>query len=425
MKDDSRNYPTNSAGKRKFSKKPKSFLFLLIILVLLSVALGISYAYWKYNSNQINENITNSACIEIALISETEAITLQKAHPISNTEGEKLNPYTFSIKNTCNNTLDYNVALEVLESTARMGSNNIAIKIDDKFPKLLTEYTLGVPTYLENSNPAVESYILENGRIKGGETITHHLRLWIHESSGNESQNKEFLSKITINATTPNEILTTPRILIYKDEELLKEIESKEENQEYRIYSDKEVKVLASGFSNSNKLFYSEEQNGERNEISTNEFTITPSLEGTIRYIFVEDSNNYVKLVITNKDDVTPPIISGGSETYAKNHTIRIETPGTATAEVSHYEYFISDTDSIPAQDVTAQNTSGDQEINREGTNYIFYRTVSKAGNKSDWSNSQKVNIFYRASSVTYTNPNDSSINNAQEVLDKLYELFK
>lgn len=427
MKEDNKNYPPNSVGKlkQKLSGKTKSFLIVISILLLFCVTVGISYAYWKFSGKQNVDNLVNTACIEITLTSETNAITLQSAHPITNADGEKLSPYIFSVKNTCKNTLEYNVSLEVLEVDARMESKNIALKIDEDTPKMLTNYTNGVPTYNDGTDYAVENFILKTGRIKGGETITHKVRIWIHESAGNDSQNKVFNSKVSINATTPNEILDTPKILIYKDSELLKEIESQEEKQEYLIYSETDVKAVASGFSNNNKLYYNEEPNGEKSEMINNELMISPSPEGTVRYIYVEDSNNYVKLIITNKDEVTPPVITGGNEVFATNRTIQIETPGSATSGVSHYEYYISDTEDVPNADVTATNTSGDANITTEGTHYIFYRTVGNSGIKSEWSNSQKINIFYRARSVPYTNNNDSSIKNVQEALDTIYSFFK
>lgn len=55
-----------------------------------------------------------------------------------------------------------------------------------------------------------------------------------------------------------------------------------------------------------------------------------------------------------------------------------------------------------------------------EGTNYIFYRTVSNRGNKSSWSGAQQVNIYYKASSVTYSIAEEPSVTNVQEAIDAI-----
>ena len=83
-----------------------------------------------------------------------------------------------------------------------------------------------------------------------------------------------------------------------------------------------------------------------------------------------------------------------------------------------HYEYYIGEEEKDPGESVTG-TTEGNVEITKEGTSYIYYRTVSKAGVKSSWSAPEKVNIYYKASSVSYRDTN------VESALNSLYEKIK
>ena len=108
-----------------------------------------------------------------------------------------------------------------------------------------------------------------------------------------------------------------------------------------------------------------------------------------------EDGTTNVYSVDINNIRPTAPVIQIDSSNYtADKHVVSVKTAGTARSQVDHYEYYVSSTNSTPNDNVTVTGTtSGNTDITTSGTNYIFYRTVSKKGNKSVWSNSVQSNI--------------------------------
>ena len=94
-------------------RKKTSLLILGLSILLLSVV-GITYAYWNLNLKQTDEDNLASSCFNITMDNEHDAIKLEKAYPIEDSEGEKLTPYTFTITNNCNANAKYQINLESL-----------------------------------------------------------------------------------------------------------------------------------------------------------------------------------------------------------------------------------------------------------------------------------------------------------------------
>ena len=105
----------------KSTQKKKIVLGIGIILLLL-ITIGVSYAYWQFITKQTTLNNVDSSCLSISLTDITEGIKLEKAYPISDEEGMKTSPYTFTITNTCNTFLSYEVILGVTEETTMNSS---------------------------------------------------------------------------------------------------------------------------------------------------------------------------------------------------------------------------------------------------------------------------------------------------------------
>lgn len=99
--------------------------------------------------------------------------------------------------------------------------------------------------------------------------------------------------------------------------------------------------------------------------------------------------------VVAEWEEVKSPVIAGGSENWNnKNVSINIEKGGSAYSGVKNYEYYVTNSDSIPDYNVSITGvTDNISTISNEGINYIFYRTVSNDGNKSNWSNNNIVKI--------------------------------
>ena len=77
--------------------KKKTIIISIIAIVLL---IGASFAYWMVRLTQESTNNIATSCFNLSL-SENNAINLQSAYPIKDSEGATLTPYEFTITNNC------------------------------------------------------------------------------------------------------------------------------------------------------------------------------------------------------------------------------------------------------------------------------------------------------------------------------------
>ena len=109
-------------------------------------------------------------------------------------------------------------------------------------------------------------------------------------------------------------------------------------------------------------------------------------------------SSGCVKLGVDYEDNltnITPPTIKGGNTSWVPtNVDITVENSGIALSNVAYYEYYTSTSFNKPTAyvEITGR-TDNKVTITEEGTTYIWYRVVDKAGNISRWSNRQSINI--------------------------------
>ena len=180
------------------SKNKKFILIILSIFIVLSLFLGISYAYYIKSHSQENSNIVKTKCLNFSLTNEKNDINLDEQYPIPDSEGRKLTPYQFTITNTCEQFISYNVNLESLETTT-MDSSAVKVMINNEAP-----VNLGT---LESTSVSIDSSkdskILATGSLGSGDSVDYALRVWMDygDSADTSSMNKLFESKIVVTAT--------------------------------------------------------------------------------------------------------------------------------------------------------------------------------------------------------------------------------
>ena len=178
------------------AKKKNSVLLIGLILILV-LAMGLSYGYYLLNRVQENNNIVGSKCFNLEFINEKNAINLDNMYPISDEEGRKLTPYSFTITNTCDMLAGYTVNMEMLEGTT-LNSKYLDVMVNNEQIKLLTNY--------ESTNTVItgstESRILAKGTLAYNDSVDYTVRFWMDKDvEDTESMNKLFKSKIVISAT--------------------------------------------------------------------------------------------------------------------------------------------------------------------------------------------------------------------------------
>ena len=124
------------------NKKINSILVILIVIACI-VLVGVTYAAWNMNAKQTSTNVVSTGCFEtssdLGSSSESDAINLIDAMPMSDTDGKSLTPFTFTITNVCKTFATYQVNLEK-SSTSTLDSNYLKVALDNNYPKVLTTY---------------------------------------------------------------------------------------------------------------------------------------------------------------------------------------------------------------------------------------------------------------------------------------------
>ena len=83
------------------NKKQIYVVGISAIVCLISI-IGFTFAYWGQTETQENPNVAGSGCFSISFTETADSdINLPNSFPISDADGMKTEPYTFTVKNNC------------------------------------------------------------------------------------------------------------------------------------------------------------------------------------------------------------------------------------------------------------------------------------------------------------------------------------
>ena len=180
-------------------QKKKVNMIVLVVSVILTL-IGLSYGYFFIKKNQDNNNVAGSKCFKLEFSNESSAINLTNMYPISDEEGKKQVPYSFTITNTCDMLAGYTVNMEMLEGTT-LNSKYLDVLVNNEEIKLLSTYE-ATDTVIANST---ESRILTKGTLAYNDSVDCTVRFWMDKDVEDiESMNKYFASKIVVTAQPSN-----------------------------------------------------------------------------------------------------------------------------------------------------------------------------------------------------------------------------
>ena len=176
-------------------KKKISILIISLIIVLAS--LGLSYAYWKITLMGDKGNNVTSGCFNIEMINQKDEITLGSTFPITDAEGLKLKPFSFTLKNTCTIFAHYYVNMEMLEGTT-LNSRFVAVRVNNEAINTLDTYKVANTTI----STSMESRTIAEGYLGADEEVDYTVSFWMDEDTtiDDDVMNKVFKSKIVINS---------------------------------------------------------------------------------------------------------------------------------------------------------------------------------------------------------------------------------
>ena len=172
-------------------------IIISVIVLLLILGIGFSYAWWRYTVIQDNPNTAMSKCLSIELANQANEINLTNMYPISDEEGRKLTPFTFTLTNTCTMSAKYTLNLEMLEGTT-LNSKYLAVLVNKGNIKLLSDYDTA-KTVIDGST---ESRTLDTGVLQANSSKDYSISIWMDKSVtlADDAQNKTFKSKVVVDA---------------------------------------------------------------------------------------------------------------------------------------------------------------------------------------------------------------------------------
>jgi len=189
-------------------KNKKTKIAIISVIALILVTIAVTYAYWTYTRSQTNPNAVGAACLDIEITNEGSAISLANQFPITDEVGLESSPYTFTVKNNCNTSIDYQISLEALgtESTS-LKTSSMKVALNDAV-SLLSD-NVEVDTTIEGAYES-RKLLIETLDAKG--TAAYELRLWIDADAPVSENNKTFTSKIsvTVGEEIKNDIFENP-----------------------------------------------------------------------------------------------------------------------------------------------------------------------------------------------------------------------
>ena len=192
-------------------KKKRTILYGLLVTVL--VLIGVTYAYYRITKTQTNSNVIGTrTCLDTTLTEETSEIVLSDAFPISDEDGLKQSPFTFTLTNNCDSYVKVTIALvseyRTSTNTAYLKDNyvksNLSTKgINDGSSVILSTLSL------EEVDTNTEGYILKTTGLKNKEAKSFDLRLWLDSETTNEQGlNKTWKGKIVVSVVAAEYVPT-------------------------------------------------------------------------------------------------------------------------------------------------------------------------------------------------------------------------
>ena len=183
------------------NKKRLKLYYGLLITVLCII--GVSFAWFRlYLSQSENNTLTSRTCFNTTLTEDTSKITLTDAFPITDEEGLKQAPFTFTLKNNCDSYVQVYITIDSVyrtsTNTSYLKDNYLKVNISPKDTTenesvILGEQTL---TELDNNN---KGYIIVNTGLKANEEKSYNLRIWMDSSVTTEQGlNKSWAGKIVV-----------------------------------------------------------------------------------------------------------------------------------------------------------------------------------------------------------------------------------
>ena len=172
-------------------KTRKKYIVLVIVTIVISVIalIGASYALLTMTIEG-EKKVSLTAGILKVDFAEGDNINLDNVAPMTDAQGQKTTPYTFTITNTGNINAYYHVSLE---EDVNNTLNNSYLKM-----RLTSDngYDSGVVKVSGYGSGSFD--ITSEATLEPSDKVTYQLWMWLDYNADNSAQGKEYKSKIVV-----------------------------------------------------------------------------------------------------------------------------------------------------------------------------------------------------------------------------------
>ena len=194
------------SSMQKYKKRMLILCIMLLVIVLLS---GVSYAIFTNYASQTDANTLAASCMDLDFNGQNE-INLTNTYPVKDGEALEQTPYTFTIKNKCDNYIEYYVIASVINTSNILDSKYVKVSLlgdsDLTSSPINNLETIATPQSLSGYN-IINNYILKKGDgISKNESRTFNYRMWVNGDlqdswTSEDVESKNYQVKISVVGT--------------------------------------------------------------------------------------------------------------------------------------------------------------------------------------------------------------------------------
>ena len=193
----------------EIKKKKKKLSLYYGLLVTVICIIGVSFAWFRlYLSQTENNTIASRTCFNTTLTEDTSKISLTDAFPITDEDGLKQTPFTFTIKNNCNSYVKVYITIDSTyresTNTSYLKDNYMKVNISPKGTTTGKSVILGSQTLTDLENNK-KGYIIVSTGLNANEEKSYDLRIWMDSAVTTEQGlNKNWSGKIVVVSNASN-----------------------------------------------------------------------------------------------------------------------------------------------------------------------------------------------------------------------------
>ena len=196
------------------NKKKRLKLYYGLLITVLCI-IGVSFAWFRLYLSQSEDNtLASRTCFNTTLTEDTSKISLTDAFPITDEDGLKQTPFTFTIKNNCNSYVKVYITIDSTyresTNTSYLKDNYMKVNISPKGTTTGKSVILGGQTLTDLENNK-KGYLIINTGLKANEEKSYDLRIWMDSSVTTEQGlNKNWSGKIVVVSNAAEEPAPAP-----------------------------------------------------------------------------------------------------------------------------------------------------------------------------------------------------------------------